>query len=75
MSSNKSKLAAAALSTALAVAATSVSSAEPARAPGLKDRTIGYALTSAVWGFYQSKDGKEECPNGFNEGQIGRAHV
>jgi hypothetical protein len=34
----------------------------------LKNRTLGFALTSAQWGDYQSPDGKEECPNGFNEG-------
>ncbi|MHB1205946.1 MAG: hypothetical protein ACYCZX_10280, partial [Rhodospirillaceae bacterium] len=36
--------------------------------PGLQNRTIGYVLTSANWGLYQTPDGKAECPDGFNEG-------
>ncbi|MHB1205459.1 MAG: hypothetical protein ACYCZX_07820 [Rhodospirillaceae bacterium] len=44
------------------------SAAETLSVTGLKDRTIGFALTSAKWGNYQSENGKEECPNGFNEG-------
>ena len=36
--------------------------------PGLQNRTIGFVLTSANWGLYQTPDGKAECPDGFNEG-------
>jgi hypothetical protein len=37
-------------------------------APGIKDGTIGYVLTGARWGIYQTDDGKAECPDGYNEG-------
>ena len=47
--------------------ATTVASADEA-VPGLQNRTIGYVLTSANWGLYQTPDGKQECPDGFNEG-------
>jgi hypothetical protein len=36
--------------------------------PGLQNRTIGFALTSASWSLYQTENGKAECPDGFNEG-------
>jgi hypothetical protein len=32
----------------------------------LRDRTIGYALTSLYWSVYQTPDGKDECPQGLN---------
>ncbi|MGE4064477.1 MAG: hypothetical protein AB7E79_14010 [Rhodospirillaceae bacterium] len=35
---------------------------------GLKDGTIGFALNSTRWGIYQTEDGKQECPKGFNMG-------
>ncbi len=34
----------------------------------LKDRKIGFALTSARWALHQTEDGKAECPDGYNEG-------
>src|SRR6185312_4121991 len=34
----------------------------------LKDRSIGYVMSEIYWGIYQTKDGKIECPNGFNDG-------
>jgi hypothetical protein len=34
----------------------------------IKDRKIGYALTGALWAIRQTPDGKDECPQGFNEG-------
>jgi hypothetical protein len=34
----------------------------------LKDRTIAYVLSDIYPAFYQSKDGKEECPKGLNNG-------
>jgi hypothetical protein len=33
-----------------------------------KDGTIAYVVTSLHWATYQTKDGKQECPQGFNEG-------
>ncbi len=35
---------------------------------GLKNGTIGFALVGARWGIHQTENGKQECPNGFNEG-------
>jgi len=35
---------------------------------GLKNGTIGFVLTSARWGIHQTPDGKQECPEGFNDG-------
>ena len=35
---------------------------------GLQNGTIGFVLTSAAWGLHQTPDGKQECPEGFNEG-------
>ena len=34
----------------------------------LKDRTIAYVLTHRYWAVYETKDGKTECPHGFNDG-------
>ncbi len=31
-------------------------------------RTIAYVVTTLHWATYQSKDGKQECPQGFNTG-------
>jgi hypothetical protein len=30
--------------------------------------TVGYVLTDLFWSVYQTQNGKEECPNGFNDG-------
>lgn len=30
--------------------------------------TVGYALTDLFWSVYQTPHGKEECPQGFNDG-------
>jgi len=35
---------------------------------GLKNGTIGFVLTSARWSLHQTPDGKQECPEGFNDG-------
>lgn len=35
---------------------------------GLKNGTIGFALNSTRWGIFETKDGKQECPQGFNMG-------
>jgi hypothetical protein len=32
------------------------------------DGTIGYAMTNLFWAVYQTPDGREECPNGYNDG-------
>jgi hypothetical protein len=42
--------------------------AEDSDAVGLKDRTIGYAMTMRHWAIYQTPEGKVECPQGFNTG-------
>lgn len=34
----------------------------------LQNGTIGYVMTERVWAVYETKDGKEECPQGFNDG-------
>jgi hypothetical protein len=47
--------------------ATSAPRAERPAAPP-RDGTIGYVLTDLFWSVYQSPTGKEECPNGFNDG-------
>lgn len=49
---------------ALAVAA----GAGTAAAGAPQDGRIGYVLTERHWAIYQSDDGKEECPQGFNIG-------
>ena len=55
-----------------AVALTAISampaSAEETQIAGLKNRTIGFALVGARWGIHQTPEGKQECPDGFNEG-------
>jgi len=43
-------------------------SAQEAPSSFVKDRTIGFALNSARWGIYETADGKQECPEGFNAG-------
>lgn len=42
--------------------------AEEATVTGLKNGTIGFALVGARWGIHQTENGKQECPEGFNEG-------
>ena len=34
----------------------------------LRGGTIGYVMTDYHWAVYQTKDGKAECPAGFNDG-------
>lgn len=55
------------LGAALLLAAPSVS-AEAPQVLGLKEGTIGFALNSTRWGIFETADGKQECPNGFNIG-------
>lgn len=50
----------------------SAAAAEAVPASGLpavvEDGRIGFVLIKRIWSIYQSKDGKEECPDGFNDG-------
>jgi hypothetical protein len=39
-----------------------------AQADGVTDRKIGYVLVDKAWAVYQTPGGKQECPNGFNDG-------
>jgi hypothetical protein len=40
-----------------------------AEAPStLRDGRIAYVMTDLFWSVYQSEDGSEECPRGFNDG-------
>ena len=34
----------------------------------IKNRSIAYAMTHRFWGIVESEGGKEECPQGFNDG-------
>jgi len=36
--------------------------------PFLKDREIAYVLTNTFWAVYETPGGKEECPQGLNDG-------
>jgi hypothetical protein len=56
------------LSAALLLAAPAASAEDAREIPGLQNKTIGFALNSTRWGVYETKDGKQECPNGFNMG-------
>lgn len=40
----------------------------PAGAQPLSGGKIGYVITERHWAIYQSEDGREECPQGFNSG-------
>ncbi len=54
---------------ALMIAAGGASAAESAPiGTAVQDGRIGYVLTHRWWATYQSKDGKEECPDGLNLG-------
>src|SRR5688572_3470837 len=52
----------------ISAAGAGASFAEEISVPGLKNRTIGFALVGARWGIHQTPDGRTECPEGFNEG-------
>jgi len=34
----------------------------------IRDGKIGYVMTDLFWSVYQTPDGKEECPRGYNDG-------
>jgi len=52
----------------LAIMAALLLGAGAVHAEGVKDRRIGYVLTNKSWAVYQTPDGKQESPNGFNDG-------
>jgi hypothetical protein len=59
--------AAIAVATALAYShAWGAQEATPPAAQTLKDETIAYVVTDMHWAIWESKDGKTECPHGFN---------
>ncbi len=60
-------LAAMAVAMGLTTATSAVETAAKGE-PTLRDRTIGYVLTSRKWNVTQTPDGKLECPNGLNDG-------
>ena len=49
----------------LALAATALAQPADEAPPGGR---IGYVFTDLFWSVYQSEDGREECPRGFNDG-------
>jgi hypothetical protein len=38
----------------------------------VRDGRIGYVMTNLFWSVYQTEDGKEECPQGYNLGPRGQ---
>lgn len=57
-----------AIGLALTGFAGSGSAAPKEASPVLENGVIGYVMTERVWAVYETKDGKEECPQGFNDG-------
>lgn len=45
-----------------------VASSASAADDSLRDGTIGYVMTNLFWSVYQTPDGQQECPRGFNDG-------
>ncbi|WP_116807923.1 hypothetical protein [Steroidobacter cummioxidans] len=58
----------AALATTALLVGTSASANDAISAPPPPGGTVGYALTDLFWSVYQTPNGKEECPKGFNDG-------
>lgn len=56
------------LAGALALLAPPVLAAPEGAEGALQNRTIAYVLTTEYYAIHQSEGGKEECPNGFNDG-------
>jgi hypothetical protein len=57
--------------TAVAVLVSAVAMGAPRAerpAPAPRDGTVGYVLTDLFWSVYQTPSGKEECPQGYNDG-------
>ena len=52
----------------LAIVGTGSAAAVDSTAAPLKNRTIGYVLTSEHWGVYRGADVKTQCPEGLNDG-------
>lgn len=70
---SRPSLATAARSTVAACVAGCLLASGSAMAQGADDTappngTIGYVLTNLFWSIYQTDNGKEECPRGFNDG-------
>jgi hypothetical protein len=53
---------------ALMMSAGALAAETAATGPAVRDGKIAYVLTHRWWATYESKDGKEECPNGLNLG-------
>jgi len=53
------------VTTALLVGTSASANDGPPPPPG---GTVGYALTDLFWSVYQTPNGREECPKGFNDG-------
>lgn len=65
---NVSRFTSIAVTAAMALSlGTVASAAEPLAAPP-PGGTIGYVLTDLFWSVYQTQNGKEECPHGYNDG-------
>ena len=57
------------LGVAMSLSLAGASGATPREeSPVLENGVIGYVMTERFWAVYQTKDGKEECPQGFNDG-------
>ena len=52
------------------LASSAIAKTAPATPPAAPppNGTIGYVLTDLFWSVYQTADGKQECPKGFNDG-------
>jgi len=50
------------------IAGAPVSAADKLEVVGLQNGTIGFVLAWAQWGIHQTENGKQECPDGFNDG-------
>jgi hypothetical protein len=53
---------------AMALSFGTIASAEEQVAAPPPAGTIGYVMTDLFWSVYQTPNGKEECPRGFNDG-------
>ena len=62
----RSALVGAVAGTVIAFASPAAADSGPAIAP--VDGRIGYVMTNLFWSVYQTPDGKEECPHGYNDG-------
>jgi len=56
------------LATTVALLAGATAGAAPDATIAPRDGRIGYVMTNLFWSVYQTPDGKEECPDGYNDG-------